>query len=261
MAGSAVARRALGSFSPLFCCSGLLWCVMASTPALVTYRFGSFELDLRSGELTKNGRRVRLQEKPRSLLIALAERPGKLVTRADLRERLWPGDTFVAFEDGLNTAMRKLREALDDDPQSPRYIETFRGRGYRFLTSVEPVKAEGESLQVPNAVAAFPPEPNPGVTPAASPRPSSHARTAGAFLLGCIVAAVGGGLWYWLAHARPVLSSGGHSPILVSDFENQTGDPRFDRALGTAFSVSLQQSRALHGVCSVVSFLLDNSRI
>lgn len=231
---------------------------MASTPALVTYRFGSFELDLRSGELTKNGRRIRLQEKPRSLLIALAEHPGELVTRANLQERLWPGATFVVFEDGLNTAMRKLREALDDDSQAPRYIETVRGRGYRFLETVEPVKTEGEAegdssrahesrgpaTREP-VVASLVPTPTSVTTPSASPWLLSHAKIAGAFLLGCIVATVGGAFFYWLAHSRPVLSSGSHDPILVSDFENQTGDPRLDHALGTAFNVSLQQSRAV----------------
>jgi DNA-binding winged helix-turn-helix (wHTH) protein/tetratricopeptide (TPR) repeat protein len=227
---------------------------MAPTPTLSTYRFGSFELDLRSGELKKNGRRVRLQEKPLSLLMALAERPGELVARADLRERLWPGDTFVAFEDGLNTAMRKLRGALDDDSQAPRYIETVRGRGYRFLAAVEPIGAEGGRTEVPElenpkppetVAASFPPASAPTATPAAAPRFSSNARVAAAFLLGCMVAAIAASLWYWLAHARPVLSSRSHDPMLVSDFENQTGDPHFDRALGTAFNVSLQQSRAL----------------
>ncbi len=227
---------------------------MASTPALISYRFGSFALDLRSGELTKNGRRVRLQEKPLSLLVALAERPGELVTRGDLHERLWPGDTFVAFEDGLNTAMRKLREALDDDSQAPSYIETVRGRGYRFLATVEPVIAENEHLRVLQpeeiedaeaSVSSPAPSTTPVVGPAAAPQTSSHFKTAAVFLLGCAVASGAGGLWYWLAHARPVLSSGSHDPLLISDFENQTGDPHFDRALGTAFSVSLQQSRAV----------------
>src|ERR1700744_4570530 len=103
------------------------------------YRFGPFALDLHSGDLSRNGRPVRLQEKPRSLLLALAERPGELVSRRELHERLWPNDTFVDFEDGLNAAMSKLREALDDDSQSPKYIETVRGRGYRFVAKIKVV--------------------------------------------------------------------------------------------------------------------------
>jgi Tol biopolymer transport system component/DNA-binding winged helix-turn-helix (wHTH) protein len=111
-------------------------------------RFGPFELDFRSLELRRNGRRVRLQEKPLRILIALAERPGEVITRAELRERLWSQDTFVAFEDGLNTAVRKLRETLGDDPQTPRYIETVRGRGYRLMMDTRPIGAENGALPV-----------------------------------------------------------------------------------------------------------------
>ncbi len=92
-------------------------------------RFGPFSLDLHSGDLSRNGRPIRLQEKPRSLLLALAERRGELVSRKELHEHLWSNDTCVDVEEGLNAAMSKLREALDDDPQSPRYIETVRSRG------------------------------------------------------------------------------------------------------------------------------------
>src|SRR5208337_3148901 len=91
-------------------------------------RFGPFSLDLQSGDLSRNGRPIRLQEKPRSLLLALAERGGELVNRREVHEHHWPHDTFVDFEDGLKAAMRKLREALDDVSQSTRYIETVRGR-------------------------------------------------------------------------------------------------------------------------------------
>ncbi|MDE3162828.1 MAG: winged helix-turn-helix transcriptional regulator, partial [Acidobacteriota bacterium] len=105
-----------------------------STPA--SYHIGSFELEISSGDLRSENRHIRLQEMPRKLLIALAERPGQVLSRAELCERLWPANTFVDFEDGLNTAMRKLREALKDDPQSPQYIETVRGRGYRLVAAV-----------------------------------------------------------------------------------------------------------------------------
>src|SRR5271156_3937370 len=111
-----------------------------TTPSPIGYRFGPFELDIRSGDLRKNGRRIRLQEKPRSVLIALAERPGELILRTELQMRLWPHDTFVDFEDGLNTAMRKLREALDDSSQSASYIETARGKVYRLLATVEVIE-------------------------------------------------------------------------------------------------------------------------
>ncbi len=110
---------------------------MKPAPPITGYRFDVFELNLRSGDLSKNGRRIHLQEKPRSLLIALLERAGETVTRGELQKRLWADETFVDFEDGLNTAIRKLRETLGDDSETSQYIETIRGRGYRFIGKVE----------------------------------------------------------------------------------------------------------------------------
>jgi eukaryotic-like serine/threonine-protein kinase len=106
-------------------------------------RFGPYELDLQGGVLLKDGTRVRCQEQPLQVLAALAERPGELVTREDLRHRVWPQDTFVDFDHALNTAIKKIRAALNDDADAPRYIETVPRRGYRFLGKVEP----GLSLQ------------------------------------------------------------------------------------------------------------------
>lgn len=106
------------------------------------YRFGPFEVCLETGELLKNGRRVHLQRKPFEVLAALLERPGKLVSRESLRQRLWPADTFVDFDNGVNTALSKLREALGDSSEKPQYIETLEGRGYRFLSSVEELGAQ-----------------------------------------------------------------------------------------------------------------------
>ena len=100
-------------------------------------RFGPFELDLRSGELTNNGRRQTLPEQPLALLKALLERPGELVTRDELRHQLWPGDTFVDFEHGLNAAVKRLRDVLGDSADTPRFIETVPRRGYRFVAPVE----------------------------------------------------------------------------------------------------------------------------
>ena len=100
-------------------------------------RFGTFELDFAAGELRKNGAKVRLQEQPFQLLAALAGRPGEVVTRAELKEKLWPADTYVDFDRSLNTAASKLRDALGDSASSPRFIETLPRRGYRFLASLE----------------------------------------------------------------------------------------------------------------------------
>ncbi len=99
--------------------------------------FGVFELDPVSGELRKNGTRIRLQEQPFQVLLALVERPGEVVSREELHQRLWPDGTFVDFEDGLATAVRKVRNALGDDAANPRFVETLPKRGYRFLTAVE----------------------------------------------------------------------------------------------------------------------------
>lgn len=100
-------------------------------------RFGAFGLDLQSRELTHRGERIKLQDKPFQLLEVLLAARGNLVTREELRRKLWPADTFVDFEAGLNTAMRKLRDALRDEPKAPRFIETVQRHGYRFIAPIE----------------------------------------------------------------------------------------------------------------------------
>jgi cholera toxin transcriptional activator len=116
-------------------------------------RFGVFELDLAAGELRKNGAKLRLQEQPFQVLTLLLERAGAVVTRDEIRQKLWPADTFVDFDHSLNTAVNKLRETLGDSASSPRYIETLARRGYRFIaplqnhvgTAVPGFAAEGSS--------------------------------------------------------------------------------------------------------------------
>ena len=98
--------------------------------------FGLFELDLRAGELRKHGLRIRLQEQPFQVLVMLLEHHGEVVTREELQKRLWPADTFVDFDHGLNKAISKIREALGDSAESPRFVETVARRGYRFLAEV-----------------------------------------------------------------------------------------------------------------------------
>lgn len=96
-------------------------------------RFGPFEVDLRSGELRKGGVRVSLQDQPFRVLVRLLDRPAELVTREELRQQLWPADTFVDFEHGLNAAIKRLRDTLGDSADTPRFIETLPRRGYRFI--------------------------------------------------------------------------------------------------------------------------------
>jgi DNA-binding winged helix-turn-helix (wHTH) protein len=101
------------------------------------FRFGVFEADASSGELRKAGMRLRVQEKPFQVLMLLLEHPGEVVTREEVRQKLWPSDTFVDFDHSLNTIVNKIREALDDSAANPRFIETLSKRGYRFLVPVE----------------------------------------------------------------------------------------------------------------------------
>jgi cholera toxin transcriptional activator len=101
-------------------------------------RFGVFEADLQARELRKEGRRLRIQEQPFSVLAALIARRGAVVTREDLRAELWPADTFVDFDHSLNTAVNKLREVLGDSATEPRFIETVARRGYRFVAELHP---------------------------------------------------------------------------------------------------------------------------
>src|SRR5574337_985563 len=112
---------------------------MTPPPGKQVFHFGPWEADAATGELRKSGGRVRLQEQPFQVLVMLLERPGELVTREEIRQRLWGAETFVDFDHSLNTAINKLRETLNDSATEPRYIETLAKRGYRFLLPVEAV--------------------------------------------------------------------------------------------------------------------------
>jgi len=116
------------------------------------FRFGLYEVNESSGELRKNGDRLRLQEQPFQVLLMLLESPGEVISREELRERLWPADTFVDFDHSLNTAINKLREALGDTAGNPRFIETLPRRGYRFIAPVERLDEEPETPAKPDKV-------------------------------------------------------------------------------------------------------------
>lgn len=113
------------------------------------YKFGDFEADLKAAELRREGARLRLQLQPFQVLVALLERPREVVTRDELRQRLWPQDTFVDFDHGLNTAMVKLRDVLGDSAANPRYVETIAKRGYRFLADVTVVQEQPRAAAIP----------------------------------------------------------------------------------------------------------------
>ncbi len=223
---------------------------MEQAPSSPMLKFGPYLVDLAAGEVRKNGSRIRLQEKPLRVLALLVERQGQVVTREELKKHLWPEDTFVDFETGLNTAVSKLRDALSDSAETPRYIETIPRRGYRFIFPVELV--DGHHPAAGNSGNSQKPEPAPALTPTADELSGTQARNVPktrsairAWLwtsLAVAVLFVGGGA-YWLTHGRPALSFHSSDSVLITDFENQTGDPRFDNALGTAFGVSIAQSR------------------
>jgi len=213
---------------------------MEPAPTPLSFRFGPYLVDLRTGELRKEGARIRLQEKPLRVLAALAERQGQLVTREELKKRLWPEDTFVDFETGLNTAVSKLRDALSDHAEKPRYIETIPRHGYRLLLPVEVVSARNGTPEA--LLPRVAPEPDAATSlprTAATPK-----RLRGSLLsVAAVALMVLGGLSVWMLRGRAVLSFSPRDSVLIADFENHTGDPRFDQALQTAFLIGLRQSR------------------
>src|SRR5690349_7057454 len=173
-------------------------------------RFGLFEADLRSGELFRDGSKVRLQEQPFQILAMLLDRAGEVVTREEMRKKLWPADTFVDFDHSLNAAIRRLRDALGDSAENPRFVETVARRGYRFIAPVNGTATVAE----------------PVVTDAAAPLPHRRRR------------------WLWLALV-PLLavfvSIGFHAGLRSSQGSQAsesrlTANPEEARVMGAAIS-------------------------
>ncbi|HUE01461.1 MAG TPA: winged helix-turn-helix domain-containing protein [Bryobacteraceae bacterium] len=138
-------------------------------PSTNRARFGAFELDLKAGELHKGGRRITIQEQPFQVLRILVELRGEVATREEIRNSLWPNDTVVEFDHAINTAIKKLREALGDPAGRPKYIETVARRGYRLIAPVEwvgPAIPDAESTQQDRALL---PDMPPAVAPAVMP--------------------------------------------------------------------------------------------
>src|ERR1700730_2149521 len=180
------------------------------TPSPVVLRFGAFELDLRAGELHKQGLRVKLQEQPFRVLAVLTQRPGELVTREEFRSQIWPADTFVDFDNSLNTSINKLRETLSDSAESPRFIETLPRRGYRFIAPVSSSDRKVPTQAWKIVVAAV-----------------------------AVAALVAGGLFWRSRQARRLTDK---NTIVLGDFANSTGDAVFDGTLREGLSVELEQS-------------------
>jgi len=191
-------------------------------------RFGLFEADLDRRRLTKNGLRIRIQDQPFQILALLIERRGETVTRDELKERLWAGDTFVAFDDGLNTAIKKLRGALGDTADNPRFVETVPRVGYRFTA---PVTVEGPAAAGPPVKETAAPEPAPqnssGEASQVPPAPplSNFSRWAWAALVLAVACA---GIWMFKEKRSVAAKSYQIDAIAVLPLQNTSADPSQD---------------------------------
>ena len=191
-----------------------------STPSSPVLRFAGFEVDPRARELRRKGVRIRLQDQPLEVLLLLLERKGDVVSREELKQRLWPAGTFVDADDGLNTAIRKLREVLGDSVELPIYIETIPRRGYRFIGATEDGSAAAisEQVDVAASVSAVPAEPT-----------KAKRRAPWRWILGAAVmlAVVGFSTWAVLRgrHIRPATKEVAISSVAVLPLANLSGDP------------------------------------
>jgi DNA-binding winged helix-turn-helix (wHTH) protein/tetratricopeptide (TPR) repeat protein len=192
-------------------------------------QFGVFELDRRSGELRKAGARIRLQIQPLKVLTALLDEPGAVVTREELKHRIWPEESFGDFDHAVNVAVAKLRAALADSADTPRFIETLPRRGYRFIY---PVNLPAPAANSPAASSPAPPQPF-----APNTRRPSRVAIAGAFA--AIVAAGAFAGWFLLRKPHVLTDK---DTVVLADLTNTTGDPVFDGTLRQGFSVQLEQS-------------------
>jgi len=179
-------------------------------------RFGPFELDPRGGELHKAGRRIRLQEQPFQILRMLLESPGEVISREEIRKRLWPDDTVVEFDHSINSAVKRLRDALRDSADKPRYIETLARRGYRFIGEAEtadrPAQAEPVAVIPENGLTNRQAEPAPR-----SPRLHLRPRIFVPVLLATIVLMFWAGAWYYRRGVRPSVAP--FQPLMRLDLD------------------------------------------
>ena len=206
-------------------------------------RFGAFELNLRSAELYCDGQKVQLQEQPFQILRLLTETPREVVTREEIRGRLWPDDTIVEFENAINAAIKKLRIALGDSVEEPRYVETVKRRGYRLMVPVErvPLSGRGEPASVGETV---PIERSSGVASGQkqSEVKQTHwkaiATTAILIVMVCLAAIYA--YFHRTYQTRAQLKD--KDKIVLAEFINKTGDPVFDGTLRQGLRVQLEQS-------------------
>ena len=210
-----------------------------STLQVNSLRFGAYEFDLRAGELRKHGMRIKLQEQPCQILAILLEHRGEMVTREELQSRLWPRNTFVDFDHSLNTAVMRLREALSDSSENPRFIETLPRRGYRFVAPVEEKSAPLTESHPPQTarLGASPtanPNENPALSLASAEFPATAAKKSDRVLrprlfsltifLIVIVLAASFGFRYLPRPSVAVAPQGRMTSLVVLPFENLSAD-------------------------------------
>jgi eukaryotic-like serine/threonine-protein kinase len=193
-------------------------------------RFGVFELDMSSGELRKAGTRVRLQDQPLKILMVLLERPGAVVTREELKRRIWPHDSFGDFDHAVNVAVAKLRAALADSADTPRYVETLPRRGYRFIFPVGPVV---ETSHTNGAAHSAPAQVSVEKTAQFTWLPIAA--------VGVIVVVLAASVWWWFTSRKPKMLTD-KDTVVLADFENTTGDAVFDGTIRQGLAVQLEQS-------------------
>jgi len=213
--------------------------LLAHSPSRIL-RFGVFDIDLRAAELKKQGVRIKLQDQPFQILSLLLEHPGELVTREELRQKLWSADTFVDFDRNLNKAMNKLRIALCDSAESPRFIETLHRRGYRFIAPVQLADSASSKEALPPQLSVLESGPhlvsNVPRRRASDVRPTWQIRAltilAPLIVAGCVITA----LRYFRPHVSPSISSAmPRRSVAVLGFKNLSG--RTDEAwLSTALA-------------------------
>jgi DNA-binding winged helix-turn-helix (wHTH) protein len=203
---------------------------MAGSERLV--RFGAFEVDFQEGELRNRGLKVKLRDQSFQILALLLERRGQVVTREELQGRLWAADTFVDFDRGLNKAVNRLRDALGDSADSPRFIETLPKRGYRFIAPVEGGSLANAGAQEADTLS--PPSRVPNITV----RRSHPARARWWWLAAALIANLGIVTFY--THRPKLLGEGG--TVILTDLDNRTGEPAFDDTLKQALAIDLEQS-------------------
>jgi eukaryotic-like serine/threonine-protein kinase len=196
-------------------------------------QFSIFEMDLASREFYKQGRKVKMQSQPFEVLAALVDRPGEVVSREELKQQLWPSESAGDFDQGLNKAINKVREALGDSAERPRFVQTLPRLGYRFIGSIQKESGAELGSNEPSLMSAYVQAPNPPT------EKLKHQPRLKEFLIAILAPALGVAGYFYI-HRTPKLSD--KDTIVLADFANSTGDQVFDDTLRQGMIAQLEQS-------------------